>query len=225
MVINRRWVVLLTLLGAGLVLLAGTRTWARVTLTGTLPGLSELTVPGGSSPAVAAIALAAAAGAVVLATSGRVVRFVVAAGLVIGGAAVILIGVRAALDTTGAVATAVRESLGVYSSSATAGKDGLGATFGDGKAQVSVTIWPWVAAIGGVLILAAGLLTLIGGRSWSGPIRRYERTAPGDHPASRQRPAAAASGPGDETPDETPAGTWDALSRGEDPTSAADGAN
>jgi uncharacterized membrane protein (TIGR02234 family) len=133
---------------------------------------------------------------------------------------VAFIAVRGALDTTGATATAVRESLGVYSSSATAG-DGLGAAFGDGKTQVSVSIWPWVAVVGGVLIGIAGLLTLIGGRSWSGPTRRYERTSTG--PESMSRPGATATAP--VALDETPAGTWDALSRGEDPTSAADAPN
>jgi uncharacterized membrane protein (TIGR02234 family) len=217
MVTNRRSVVLLTLLGAGLILLAGTRTWATVTVNGTLPGLSELTVPGSSVPGATAIALAAAAAAVVLATAGRIVRFVVAASLVIGGGVVVLLGVRGAVDTTRTTAIAVRESLGVYSSSAKAGGNAVGAAFGDGKAQVSVSIWPWVAVAGGVLVLLAGLLALVGGRSWRGPTRRYERAAPAEGPASVSAAPTRRN--------ETPAGTWDALSRGEDPTSAPDGLN
>jgi hypothetical protein len=62
-VTGRRAVVLLTLLGVGLVLLAGTRTWVTLTVTETLPGLREVIVPGRRfAPEVFAIALAAAAG-------------------------------------------------------------------------------------------------------------------------------------------------------------------
>lgn len=203
---GRRTVVLLTLLGAGLVLLAGTRTWATVTVSGTLPGLSELIVPGRrSAPVVIAIALAAAAGAIVLATSGRTVRLLVAIGQSIAGAVVVFSGVRAALDTEAAVATAVADSLGVLSG-------GAGTSFGEGATDVNMTIWPWVAAAGGGVILVAAALTLAGGRSWAGPTRRYERATPAPGTPSSGTPS----------PGPAPATTWDALSRGEDPTSSQD---
>jgi hypothetical protein len=80
-----------------------------------------------------------------------------------------------------------------------------------------------VAALGGLLILLAGGLALIGGRSWPGPTRRYERAGPsgaaGTPPtATSKRPATAS--PVAEARADTPADVWDALSRGEDPTSA-----
>ena len=190
----RRSVVLLALLGAGLVLLAATRTWATVEAVGALPGLSDLAVPGRHlAPGAIPIALAVAAGAIVLATSGRTVRFAVAAGLLVGAVVVVVNGVDGALDRTRTTATAVRDSLKVS-----------GAGFAAGSTPVDVTIWPWVAVLGGVLIGLAGLLTLVGGRSWAGPTRRYER----------EKAAAPVSA------EPNPAGTWDALSRGEDPTSA-----
>ena len=58
-----------------------------------------------------------------------------------------------------------------------------------------------------VLILASGLLVLIKGWTWPGPTRRYERTV-------AARPNRRGDG--------GPIGTWDALSRGEDPTSKVD---
>jgi uncharacterized membrane protein (TIGR02234 family) len=213
---GRRTAVLLTLLGAGLVLLAGTRTWATVTVNGTLPGLTELTVSGRrSAPALIAIALAAVAGAVVLTTSGRTVRFLVAAGALVAGAGVAFTGIRAAGDTEGAAATAIRDSLRVLGSSQ-AGSDGLvGSVAGP---AVSMSIWPWVAAFGGLLIAVAGGLTLAGGRSWPGPTRRYERP-----PGPGSSPSRTAAQTGTESPrTDTPAATWDALSRGEDPTSASE---
>jgi uncharacterized membrane protein (TIGR02234 family) len=217
---GRRPVVLLTLLGAGLVLLAGTRTWANVSIDTGPPGLSELTVAGRRSvPSAIPIALAAAAGAVVLATSGRGVRLLVAAGLVLAGAVVAISSVQAARDWGRALDAAAQETLGV--SGTRAGPDGT--VFGAAAGEVDMTIWPWVCVVGGVVILLAGLLAVIGGRSWPGPTRRYER-APGaaDRIGSAGRPGravAAGSAPGRE---DTPASTWDALSRGEDPTSPSD---
>ena len=194
----RRTVVLIALVGAGLVLLAATRTWATVEAVVGLPGLSELTVPGRhSAPSAIPVALAVAAGAIVLATSGRTVRLVVAAGLLVGGVVVVFSGVGGALDSSRTTAIAVRDSLKV---------SGAGYTTGS---PVSVTICPWVAVLGGVLIGLSGLLTVLGGRSWAGPTRRYER----------EKAAVSVA------PDPGSAGTaayWDALSRGEDPTSASD---
>jgi hypothetical protein len=57
--------------------------------------------------------------------------------------------------------------------------------------------WPALAAVGGLLVLDAGVLTLRGGRSWPALGARYQRD-----------PAGAG----------TEASMWDALDRGEDPT-------
>jgi hypothetical protein len=197
---GRREAVLLALLGAVLIILACTRTWATVKVTGNLPGMSDLAVSGRrAAPAGIPVALAAAAGAVVLLTSGRLVRAVVAAGLAVAGALLTVSAVRATRDSSGAVAKALRDSLGVYSTGPAARSSSLA----DGS-SVDISLWPWVAAVGAVLIVAAGLLVLIRGWSWPGPSRRYERP---DQPVTAV-PAKIG-----------PAGTWDALSRGEDPTS------
>jgi uncharacterized membrane protein (TIGR02234 family) len=227
---GRRTVVLLTLLGAGLVLLAGTRTWATVRVDGALPGLVTATLAGRrAAPAQIPVALAAAAGAIVLATSARVARFIVAVGLILAGAAVAVTAARFAVDPDGAAETAVSASLGVFDDGSSRGR---GATLYD-YSDVNFTIWPWVAVAGGGLILLVGVLTMIGGRAWSGPSRRYERAAPvppdspisTDH-ADPRHPTGAVVGQRSASPTgsatETPAATWDALSRGEDPTSSPD---
>ncbi|MET9968515.1 TIGR02234 family membrane protein, partial [Streptomyces sp. NPDC006356] len=70
------------------------------------------------------------------------------------------------------------------------------------------TAWPYVAAVGGALILLAGLLALRYGRLWPGMSGRYERNGT---PRPRRRAPAAAD------PDR-PEELWKALDRGEDPT-------
>ena len=215
---GRSTAVLLTLLGAGLIILAGTRTWATVKVGGNLPGMSDLTVSGRrAAPAGIPVALAAAAAAIVLITSGRVVRAVVAVGLGVAGAVLAVTAVRATRDTSGAVAKALRDSLGLYSSS-DAGSGAADGWFAGGN-SVAISAWPWVAGLGAVLIVGASLLVLIKGWSWPGPTRRYERAGKAV-PAPASLGAAARSGPRPAGPAEVgPAGTWDALSRGEDPTS------
>jgi uncharacterized membrane protein (TIGR02234 family) len=70
---------------------------------------------------------------------------------------------------------------------------------------VSVSGWPWVAAMGGLVAVAVGALTVVRGRRWPSMGRRYA-AAPQSQAASQ-----AAT-----TRDET--SMWDALDRGDDPT-------
>lgn len=204
---GRRPVVLLTLVGVLLILLAGTRTWATVRLGTGFPGPSELTVSGRrTAPEAIAIALAAGAAAVVLAIAGRIVRFLVATGLVIAGAVVVFAGVEGARDTDAAFSTALVDSLRVTSTTG---------SWSGSSGSVAMTIWPWAAASGGAILVLAGLLALIGGRSWSGPTRRYERA-----PATPVSFGASPEEAGRRAEPGAPAAAWDALSRGEDPTSA-----
>ncbi|MFI6346883.1 TIGR02234 family membrane protein [Streptomyces sp. NPDC050560] len=80
---------------------------------------------------------------------------------------------------------------------------------GDTAATVhalSHTAWPYAAAVGGALILLAGLLALRYGSGWPGMSARYERD--GAPRRRRSRPV---------DPDR-PEDLWKALDRGEDPT-------
>lgn len=69
-----------------------------------------------------------------------------------------------------------------------------------GEVAVHVTAWWTLSLAGGVLLAAAGLLTVVRGRSWPGMSARYDR--PG----------------GARTAGEDPASLWKALDRGDDPT-------
>ena len=62
------------------------------------------------------------------------------------------------------------------------------------------TVWPWLAAFGGAVVVGCGALTAAFGGRWSGLGRRYD--APG-----------TPSAPADDD-----ASQWAALDRGEDPT-------
>jgi hypothetical protein len=62
--------------------------------------------------------------------------------------------------------------------------------------------WPVLCAAGGVVVLTAGVATVQAGRSWPGMAAKYER------PEAKPTPKRATS----------QAEFWDALDRGEDPT-------
>lgn len=199
--VGRRLAILLILLGAVVVIFASTRIWARVEVPG-VAGLPELTVSGRvAASSGIPIALAAAAGAFVLVTSARTVRFLVGLGLFLAGAWVALNSIMVSQDTGAQLANAMRDSLGLFTSRSNLGALAFGASFGQARAEL--TLWPWVAAAGGLLIALAGLLVMLRGAHWPGPADRYER---------------AGAEPSPEVADAGPARTWDALSRGEDPT-------
>jgi uncharacterized membrane protein (TIGR02234 family) len=128
-------------------------------------------------------------------------------------------GSRGLSDSSNASAAAIRKSFGVFTSNGD-----LASIVGD--FTVRQTIWPWAAIAGGAVVAAAGLLTLVRGWSWPGPAARFERDADA---ATNRRSAGSPSliGPPIDPlttgptgmPDYGTAGAWDALSRGEDPTS------
>ncbi|MET7393261.1 Trp biosynthesis-associated membrane protein [Dactylosporangium sp. NPDC005572] len=81
-------------------------------------------------------------------------------------------------------------------------------TLGDG-----VTVaWPVLSALGGLVVAAAGVVTVRFGRSWPAMGARYERPErPRTPDGEPRRPASQAE-------------LWDALDRGEDPTTRDGGA-
>ncbi|MGW4383739.1 TIGR02234 family membrane protein [Kitasatospora sp. NPDC004531] len=177
----------LTALGAALVLTAVGRTWAE----GVAPGMggriaisasgSKLT---GLPTGMALVAMAAAVA--VFAVRGR---------------ARLLMGVLTVLAGAGAVAGALigrAETAALHALAA--GQLGLTSAHAE---EITRTGWPWVALVGGLLLAAAGALTVRFGRNWPAMGSRYE--AP-----TRKRPTGAAGG--------SPADLWKALDRGEDPT-------
>lgn len=177
-------------LGAAVVLLASRQRWSEGT-TSVAGGDFPLTAQGsdvtGVPAALAVVGLAALVAVFAVRRSGRVL---VSALLALSGAGTIaaaLLGARdgAALDDKAAEA----------SGDTAATVDALGHTG-----------WPYVAAVGGALILLAGLLALRHGRRWPAMSGRYERD--GTPRPRRARPV---------DPDR-PEDMWKALDRGEDPT-------
>jgi hypothetical protein len=78
----------------------------------------------------------------------------------------------------------------------------LGADVAAGATLGPIEPWCWVLGLGGVLVAAAGLVTVLHGGRWPVMAARYDRSAP----TATRTPRA-----GD---------AWAALDRGEDPTIA-----
>ncbi|GAB3009563.1 TIGR02234 family membrane protein [Streptomyces pseudoechinosporeus] len=180
-------------LGAAVALLATRQGWSEGTAT-VAGGDFPLKATGSDVTGVpASLAIVGLAALVAVFAVRRAGRFLVAGLLALSGA--------------GTVAAAL---LGTSDSSAL--DDKAAQASGDTAATVdsmSHTAWPYVAAVGGVLLLLAGLLALRYGRLWPAMSGRYERD--GTPRPRKPRPAA--------DPDR-PEEMWKALDRGEDPTGA-----
>ena len=180
-------------LGAAVALLSTRQRWSQGTTT-VAGGAFTLTAKGSDVTGVpAALAIVGLAALVAVFAVRRAGRLLVAALLALSG--------------VGTIAAAL---LGASDSSALDDKAAQAA--GDTSATVhalSHTAWPYVAAVGGALILLAGLLALRYGRHWPAMSGRYERDG-----APKPRRRAATVDP------DRPEDLWKALDRGEDPTSA-----
>lgn len=180
-------------LGSAVALLATRQRWSEGTAT-VAGGAFPLTAKGSDVTGVpAALAIVGLAALVAVFAVRRAGRFMVAGLLALSGA--------------GTVAAAL---LGVSDSAALDEKAAQAS--GDTSATVQAlthTAWPYVAAVGGVLILLAGLLALRYGRLWPAMSGRYER---GGTPRARRKAPT--------TDPDRPEELWKALDRGEDPTGA-----
>jgi uncharacterized membrane protein (TIGR02234 family) len=172
--------VVLCLAGSALVLLATSRVWLEYA-TGAAPPLPSRRFSAGGAelvPGARALALLGLAGVAALpATKGRG-RQAVGLLLAAAGAGTVAVVVRALLDPLGAA----RGTDAFRYDVAFSGTPDLGA-------------WPYVALLGGLVLVAAGSLVVARGRSWTALGARY------DAPAAAKEPSP-----------------WDALDRGDDPT-------
>ncbi|MBL1106132.1 TIGR02234 family membrane protein [Streptomyces sp. 5-8] len=179
-------------LGAAVTLLATRQRWAEGTAT-VAGGAFPLTAKGSDVTGVpAALAIVGLAALVAVFAVRRAGRFVVSGLLALSGA-----GIAAASLTAASDGSALDEKAAKASGDTSATVDALGHTG-----------WPYVAAVGGLLILLAGVLALRYGRLWPAMSGRYERGAAGARRTAR---------PADP---ERPEEIWKALDRGEDPTGA-----
>ncbi|QOV38983.1 TIGR02234 family membrane protein [Streptomyces ferrugineus] len=180
-------------LGAAVALLATRQRWSEGTVT-VAGGPFPLTANGSDVTGVpAALAIVGLAALVAVFAVRRAGRLMVAGLLALSGAGTVAAALLGASDSTALDEKAAKAS-------------------GDTAATVDAlthTAWPYVAAVGGVLILLAGLLALRYGRLWPGMSGRYER---GGAPRPRRRAQP--------TDPDRPEELWKALDRGEDPTGA-----
>lgn len=182
---------LLGAVGAALALLASRQTWSqgKAAVAG---GAFPLTATGSDvTGAPAALAIVGLAALVAVFAVRRVGRILVSALLFLSGAGTIAAALTGAGDSA-----ALDEKAAEASGDATATVEAL-----------THTAWPYAAALGGLLILLAGVLALWFGRRWPAMSGRYERdTTP--------RPGKGAKAVDPDRPEDL----WKALDRGEDPT-------
>jgi uncharacterized membrane protein (TIGR02234 family) len=178
------------IVGATAVLLAGEAAWGRVQLVvgESLPVVQvELSGREAAPLAVALGLLALAAAAALVATRGVLRRVV--------GGLVLVVGVAIVVD---ALAASGRFAVLAVDTSP-----------GSTAEVTSATGWSWLAVAGGILLVGAGLGTVLRGGRWHAMSQRYE--APGAGLSHARRPV------GDPT---DPDAAWRALDRGEDPTTS-----
>ena len=191
----------LCLVGAVLALAASAPAWVRVTVPRARPLADATVAVAGRSlvplvPALGLVGLAALVGLV--ATRGRG-RVLLGAVLALAGAAVVV----AAVPHLAAPSGAATEGL-------LAGRGPLpGRDLARPVQPRAQPVWPGLAAVGGLLLAAAGTGAAVRGRRWPAMSGRY------DAPASRPLDARPAARPAGRP---TAAGLWDALDRGDDPT-------
>ncbi|MEV1062240.1 TIGR02234 family membrane protein [Streptomyces sp. NPDC050263] len=178
-------------LGAAVALLSTRQRWSEGTAT-VAGGAFPLTAKGSDVTGLpAALAIVGLAALVAVFAVRRAGRFAVSALLALAGAGIMTAALLGATD-----GSALDEQAAKASGDTTAT-----------VASFSHTAWPYAAAVGGALILLAGLLALRYGRLWPAMSGRYERDG-----TPRPRRAARPVDP------DRPEDMWKALDRGEDPT-------
>ena len=190
---------------AALELTASTQPWATLVLT---PGVGDgraLSVVGTvAAPALSALALAGLALAAALAIAGPAFRIVLGLLQIVLGGSVVLAASTALADPVRAGSSLVTDATAI------AGRESVAALVAS-----SVTAWPVVALVAGVLTAVIGVLVLVTVRRWPGAKKkRVSRFEPADgygHGATTVRT---------DDGDIDPVVSWDELSRGDDPTSA-----
>lgn len=175
--LRRRTVVIAALVAGGLVLLAAGQTWVHATGLGS-GAAAEVTATGSdASGVISAMAFVVLAAGLALTIARRIGRWVVGVLLVLAGATLAVTAVQAVTDPAAAAASAVSAATGTTADAA----------------SYDVTLWPWVAAAGGVLAVLAGVAALVAGGRWSHS-RRFE--APAAQPGSSTTTTAPASATG-----------------------------
>lgn len=185
---SKAFVVLLSLVAAGVLLAGGSRTWVTGTVDDAVLGASRITGSGGEvASGVVALALVAAAAALASTTSGPLVRRITLAVLALAGLAESGLAAMVLFDPSGALGSVAARSTG---------------RTGTVETHASVTAWPWLALVAGLLAVVAAAGGWVGARGWRGLSARYETPGTTSTGARGQRVAS----------------DWDRLDAGDDPT-------
>lgn len=168
-------VVLLAILGAGLLLVSGSRTWVTGTVDDAVLGASRITGTGTEvASGVVALALAALAAAIASTTSGKAVRRVTLVLLLLAALGEAVFVGRVLLDPSGVLGAVAATSTG---------------RTGSIETRASVTAWPWLALIAVVLLVACAVGGWMGSNRWQGLGARYE--TPRDRAGARGQRVAS----------------------------------
>lgn len=196
---------LISVSASTLMLLAWSQTWFTfVTVFSTeespvLEVSGQVVAPGLSALALAGFAITAA-----LSLAGLIVRRILGLLLVAIGLTATVISLISASAPVSASATALTAMSGISNNS----------ELGTIVTSQTVTFWPIMGFVSGVLAFSSGLLVLLTAASWAQAGRKFETSTvrkDQDATTSRDYPASAdATGKNVDT--------WDSLSRGTDPT-------
>jgi uncharacterized membrane protein (TIGR02234 family) len=178
---------------AALVFTAWSQPWFTLTVQ-QKPFLVAGSVAGG---ALAPIALASLALIAALAIAGRFFRLVLAVLLALLGVCIVVVSAFAIAHPVISAASAITKATGVAGSSSVAGL----------VTGSSMTAWPVVAVVLGVIVTIFGIVLVPSSTSWPESGRKYTRSR-----------LVAADGTVADDAELDPVQEWDALSEGDDPT-------
>lgn len=209
--------VLSTLLCALALFGTTTQAWIHAAVTTSLQPVTVDVTGADAAPAVTALGLVAAVAAVASALGGRILRTVVGVVVVLAGAGAVAAVLAVTADPRAAAQPTVGAQTGVIS----------------GGGEYTMTAWPWAGVAAAVLLGLCGIwLVLVAQRVRRRATQRFDRAPLTSTAGPRQTEhdvvaegSTSAVGSSSSTPGETQAAdhaddidTWDALTRGEDPT-------
>ena len=171
---NRRvkYLTLLALVvGSGLGLLSATQTWFAIQVTDVANHAGTVTVAGSAAaPALTALSLAGLALTAALAIAGPAFRVVLALLGILLGASIVYSALAVLGDPLRAAGGAITSATGV------AGEASLRRLV----QSTTTEFWPWLAVVGGALVVLAAALAIVFLRAWPGPSRKYQARFAGE---------------------------------------------
>jgi uncharacterized membrane protein (TIGR02234 family) len=206
---NRRvkYLTLLALVvGSGLGLLSATQTWFTIQVTDVANHAGTVTVAGSAAaPALTALSLAGLALTAALAIAGPAFRVVLALLGILLGASIVYSALAVLGDPLRAAGGAITSATGV------AGEASLRRLV----QSTTTEFWPWLAVVGGVLVVLAASLAIVFLRAWPGPSRKYQARFAGEDGRTAEETLAKLDGAEPET-GAADAGTGDDEAAGDE---------